>query len=326
MMSFMLFLVSALLLDNTNALFTPRGNAPFEPRQRHASWTDGASIFVHGGRTSSGSVMNTVYTSADGGATWRSLFSAQHAQGAAATSYQGNQFVLGGRDNVGGDFNMVTKYNSSSGAVSSTAPWSTRAYAVAAVWTPPPTSSLPSQLLLIGGSRFGMSFLNDVWSYTPSGWTSLGLGPFPPVASAGIASIQKGSQIILAGGVGSTAGPFYNTIWVGAYSGLTYQLAWTLRCTAAPWSARTVSLAATSNDYLYMIEGSQVVDAFTAGTNDVWSSADGGYSWVQLVAFDSFPSRVGATIVAVNRQLVLFGGANLAVGTYYNDVWQAWVE
>lgn len=269
-------LVSTLLvLDSTNALFTPLPNAAWTPRELHSSWTDGSSIFVAGGRDAiSGSTFNQVYTSGDGGSTWKNLFACQYAMGMAAVSYQGTQYLLGGRGSLCTDMKVVTAWNPSTGPVSSIPPWSGRGYAMAVVWKPPPTSSLPEQLLFIGGGPCGQSFTNDVWSYTSSGWNKLANGAFAPVGSAGIASIQKGSQIILAGGTDDPYGSSwaYNTVWVGAYSGVTSQLAWTLRCSAAPWSPRTVSLTATADDYLYMIEGASPHTVPVAGSNDVRQS------------------------------------------------------
>jgi hypothetical protein len=277
MMIIGVLLLLALLVDRSTAVFTFRANAPWTPRQRHVSWTDGASIFIAGGQVSGGSTVNDAWTSADGGATWYNAFSLNYAYGIAAASFQGTQYLMGGRSSGCADFKQVQTWSPSTGSSTTIPAWSARAFAMAVVWNPPPATSLPSQLLLIGGSQCGMPYLNDVWSFTGSGsWSYRGLGAFPPVASAGVASILKGSQIVLAGGAYSNAGSsyVYNTVWVGAYSGVTSQLAWTLRCTAAPWSARTVSLAATASDYLYMIESSSQVNLPLAGSNDVRQRVD----------------------------------------------------
>jgi len=189
---------------------------------------------------------------------------------------------------------------------------------MATVLSAPASLGLAPQMVFIGGTRCSVGFYNDVWVSDPTGfvWTLAAAAPFPRVMGAGITTVQKGSQIILAGGtLGGGIG--YNTVWMGAYNS-TKQLSWTLVCSAAVWSPRSAEIVATSNDYLYLIDGELSVNR-----NEVYVSADAGYSWLLITASDSFSARIGASLVSVGRQLILIGGMDAVV---QNDIWQVWAN
>jgi len=301
-------------------------NPPWTPRTGAVSWTDGSALFVAAGYASD-QYLNDVWTSADFGLSWKPLPSLSYSsiawaspEGSSAVSFNGTQFVVGGRGR-GCDDSPLTwtlqTYNSAYWKVSKNAP--VRSYAMMTVWNPPSFSGLESQILLIGGTQCNIGFFNDVWSYDwkYERWLPLGNGKFPELHSAGIATVQQGSQIIMAGG--SNGVLYYNTVWSGAYNATSKSLTWIVVCSAAAWSPRSATLVATSNDYLYLVEG---VSSSTP-RNDVYVSADAGATWSTVTKADSFMARNGVTLQSIGRLLILLGGGSSRASAQ-NDVWQVW--
>lgn len=126
---------------------------------------------------------------------------------------------------------------------------------------------------------------------------------------------------------------FFNDVWASADG-----IEWEQRTAAAPWTGRAGLSAVTLGDHLYVLGGSQNDDASLIGPsgptriyyNDVWRSVD-GTDWEQMTDAAPWDPRAGASVVAHEGELWLFGGE---VGfvceplpdcepPYFNDVWRS---
>jgi len=81
---------------------------------------------------------------------------------------------------------------------------------------------------------------------------------------------------------------------------------WTKLTAAASYSPRPAVMVSSSSDYLYLVTGSG--DAPANAVNDLWMSADSGNTWIPASLNDAYSARSGSCLVAIGRQLVLFGG------------------
>ena len=55
--------------------------------------------------------------------------------------------------------------------------------------------------------------------------------------------------------------------------------------------------------------------------NDVWASADGGYSWIQVCQNAQWHCRQGHTTVVLDNNLYLIGG--FGGSSRFNDMWKS---
>jgi hypothetical protein len=55
--------------------------------------------------------------------------------------------------------------------------------------------------------------------------------------------------------------------------------------------------------------------------NDVWASADGGYSWIQVCQNAQWHCRQGHTTVVLDNHLYLIGG--FGGSSRFNDMWKS---
>jgi hypothetical protein len=260
-------LASALLILSATSLcqavFTPvayvSSSAAWSPRQAFATWTYNNSIYLAGGvaNVAMTAAVNDVWASPNGGITWiaQTNLTGAGVYGSAAVSFRDQFFILGGRPSAGPDSAVVyrSKATTTLEWTTSAAQWSPRAFAMAAVWSPPSTSGLSQQIILVGGTSNGVGYFSDVWSLSsPAGKWRL-LGDFPqPLCVAGITSILGGSRIVIAGG--STGGSLSEAVYIGVWvSGAAPT--WLLLTASAGWTARLVTLEDTANDYLYLING-----------------------------------------------------------------------
>jgi hypothetical protein len=275
--------LAVLMLSATpvcQAVFTPVTQAepvaPWAARQAFATWTYNNSIYLAGGTNGFGSpppAFNDVWASPDGGLTWlpqTSLGAPTGAYGASAVYYQNYFFVLGGRKSSGTDSNTVYRSQATSGLswTAITASWAPASFAMAIVWTPPAISNLNQSIIFIGGTESGVGYFNTVWMLSsPTGtWTE---GPSFPTAitGAGITTTQGGSQIVVAGG--SNGPNLLNSVYLGVWESGTFPT-WLELTTAAPWSARLVTLASTAAEYIYLIDGpNEPASAGPTYSNDV---------------------------------------------------------
>jgi len=192
------------------------------------------------------------------------------------------------------------------------------------IWHPPSIANLVPQILLIGGADdIQGRYLNDIWSlsYVSGGdWSYNGTASFSVRGSSGIATIQGKSSIIIAGGQNGNV--FYQDVWCGTWNVTSNSLGWRVVTAKAPWSARPASLVSTTDDYLYLNFAS--ASALGQYSNDVWTSADAGYTWLQLTSADSFSARTSAAIFVLGRQVTMIGGCDAKIAN--NDVWTLWTR
>lgn len=296
----------------------------------HAPWSARAGLqaveqrgdfFVMGGRVPNApdpngvpipgdsTLLNDVWSSPDGGKTWRELRAsgdtddmwAPRAYFSAVTKGK-YMYVLGGQDfNVTPNtcppgvpgcppfvsssrfFNDVwrSKDGQTWTRMTASAPWEGRAGLSAAV--------LGGAIYVFGGSKNDDSsiiggppqreYFNDVWKSTDDGRTWLKAGDAPWAKRAGAATVVKGGAIYLLGGeVGFTCGPqpcelpYYNDVW-RTRNGTT----WTQVTAAAGWSKRPGHKCEVLQGWITCFGG------FGVPTNpmDVWISQS-GKDWKQL--------------------------------------------
>ena len=111
----------------------------------------------------------------------------------------------------------------------------------------------------------------------------------------------------------------------GTATPLVYQLT-----AAAGWSARKSASLFLVHDWLFLYGGS------TTGTisqsnaqDDLWQSADGGATWMQMSASGTGTARHGVVPVSINRRMFILGGDTSADGGtgavgVLNDVYVAY--
>lgn len=126
---------------------------------------------------------------------------------------------------------------------------------------------------------------------------------------------------------------FFNDVWASADG-----VAWEQLTDDAPWTERAGLSAEVLGDHIYVLGGSTNDDSSIIGPsgptrlyyNDVWRSAD-GTEWELLTSDAPWSPRAGASLVAFDGALWLFGGE---IGftcdplpdcepPYFNDVWRS---
>ena len=126
---------------------------------------------------------------------------------------------------------------------------------------------------------------------------------------------------------------FFNDVWAS-----TDGISWTQQTAAAPWEGRAGLHAVALDGYLYVFGGSTNDDSSIIGAggpqrlyfNDVWRSADGA-DWEQLTEAAPWEPRAGASVVAHDGAIWLFGGevgftcepVDSCEPPYFNDVWRS---
>ena len=229
-----------------------------------------------------------------------------------------------------------------------------RSFTYATVWTPPSYSGLPPQILYGGGTSCGRTYYTDVStahhacmlaalsppvlhvsltrllsltaamvccvgmmaqvlsSTNGATWTVSSVSAsFPQTTGAVLSTVQGGAVLVLAGQWVSSKSP----IWTGRWSSFQGRLMWTQLTALASFGPRPARMVTVSDSYLWLMTG--VGDSPATASNDVWVSPDAGTTWLAAAVNDTFSARSGACLIALGRQLVLFGGAQ-ASGTVLN--------
>lgn len=126
---------------------------------------------------------------------------------------------------------------------------------------------------------------------------------------------------------------FFNDVWAS-----TDGVAWTQLTASAAWEPRAGLSAVVLDEYIYVLGGSQNDDASIIGPdgpariyyNDVWRSVD-GVDWELMTNTAPWEPRAGASVVAFDDALWLFGGEDGFTCEplpdcdvpYFNDVWRS---
>ena len=112
---------------------------------------------------------------------------------------------------------------------------------------------------------------------------------------------------------GSNGTNLKNDVWRSADG-----INWTQMTAAAQWPVRYEATAVGLGNKIYIMGGQSA----TAGTNynDVWSSADGGATWMQATAHAPWSTRNQLSSVAYNGAIWILGGDN---NSSDSDVWKS---
>jgi len=260
----------------------------------------GSRLYLMGGRTpraprtppvpGDSDIFSDVWTSADGGATWKRLLASGKAGVWAPRAYfqavrRGNEmFVLGGQD-----------------------------YQVRPVPCPPGIPGCPP-------FASSSQFFSDVWkSRDGVRWTRL-TADAGWAGRAGLSAAVLNGEIYVLGGsrnddAAVIGGPpkriYYNDVWKSADG-----RRWTRVTAKAPWAPRAGGVAAVKDGYLWVLGGergftcSPLPDCTPPYFNDVWRSRD-GRRWERVTAAAGWSARPGHQCAVVSGRFVCFGGFGL---------------
>jgi N-acetylneuraminic acid mutarotase len=129
--------------------------------------------------------------------------------------------------------------------------------------------------------------------------------------------LRDGSLVLMGGGVTNTDDGFTNDVWGSADRGRT----WTRLSGHAGWTGRGDHSSVVLQDGTIVLTGGyNRTDRGAMG--DVWSSADGGTTWVLVNASPGWtPRAFHSTVVLADGSMVLMGGSD--ENGNRNDVWRS---
>ncbi len=330
-------------------------NAPWAARRAHESVAlpDG-SIVVMGGLLAGAALANDVWRSTDGGASWTQMtagapWSARRDFGSVVLP-DGSIVILGGVKVVGFDTIPLddawrsTDQGATWTRIREHAEWAPRSGLTAGVL-------VDGGIVVMGGSGdLGMR-VNDVWRLHTAG--SYEQHPLHTYAFEGayhvalrvydglrVHDLVRPDYIVVTNAplvVDFTANPREGlapldvqftdqsegdpTAWAWYFGDEALSGAWQQVTAAAPWEGRDKYAAAVLPDGDIIVAGGYVNVVPYYGINDVWRSADGGASWIQMRANAEWSSRIGHACVALpDGGLVLMGGTAI---NNQNDVWHS---
>jgi hypothetical protein len=300
------------------------------------SW--GSAVWLTGGGnySSAYSLFNDIYVTYDG-ATWRQVL--QEAPWTARAYHAAE--IVGGSLMISGGGRCDTKnFNSSLcpdygwfndiWTTTDGVKWQ-QLQTTGNIWAPRGGHSMnlmPDGSIIVCGGLNSTFQYNDVWVSTTQGstWQQVLLhAPWTNRSFHGTAVIRD--TLVLAGGADFTV--VYNDVWT-TKDGAT----WTQVLASAAWSPRYafgftfVPPLAAGNGTLWVTGGCDLYPNIAYA--DVWTSTDGGNTWIQHVNGTWSPRSFHATAaltpadVPNNRSLVLAGGWNV-IGLYtYHYLSDAW--
>ena len=292
---------------------------------------------------------NDVWLSSDHGRSWDLLSGVTKAGTRAASPFDGQSFEasdyggfavtntstiyrIGGRT-AGTQQCSTAVWYSSDGKT-----WRNAVTATSRVWAPlrdetTATADSAGNLFYLGGRLCGNSGsrLNDVWLSTDRGrnwllrsaaapWTAR-VGPM--AVAVRVRSTGKDAVMVI-GGVDQSPPRDLNDVWLSTTLGSTW-----LRLTdrAAFPSRNNLNAEVTKAGLIVLTAGKHDhPDGRRRYLNDLWVSADGGYTWGQCN--DNAPyedRRVPSTVLDETGRLLVMGGYD-DQGTYYNDAWRSQVS
>ena len=342
-------------LQTQHAPWTGRAAMQVELMTRPVSYTStrsGQSVTIAANSlVAQGSLAleNDVWISSDHGSTWDLLSGVTSGGVSAASPFDGQSFEAsdyGGfavtNDStifrIGGRTSGSQSCSSSVWYSSDGKTWRNAVTATSRVWSPlrdetAAVADSAGNLFYLGGRLCGNSGtrLNDVWLSTDKGknwaqrtaaasWTArVGL-----MAVAVRARATARDVIMVIGGVDQTPPRDLNDVWItttqgSSWSRLTDRAAFPSRnnLNAEVTKAGMIVLTAGKHDH---------PDGRREYLNDVWVSADGGYTWAQCNENAPYEDRrVPATVLDETGRLLVLGGYD-DQGTYYNDVYRSQVS
>ena len=83
---------------------------------------------------------------------------------------------------------------------------------------------------------------------------------------------------------------------------------------SAPWSGRSAHSCVVHGYTIYIMGGSDG----SSRLNDVWSSSDGGLTWVEDAFSAVWSPRIAHSSVVLDNKIYIMGGRDIS---QYNDVW-----
>ena len=191
-----------------------------------------------------------------------------------------------------------------------------------------------SNLYVIGGQNTSSkAYDNDIWGSSSLGQT------FAPVTTApwsqrdsmgSFANNYPVGKVLTAIGGHAKVEDFRpNEVWASSDSAKTWRL-----LTKAPFIGRDhFTTLTTPNNIIVVVAGKNdvVVPAGHLGMNDVWASADGGYTWGQCSSAAEFPLRQDATLaIDGSGYLYIAGGTSNtltgATSILLNDMWKSTIS
>ena len=309
------------------------------------------SLILQGGTQAGNVVNNDIWLSADRGITWTLI------AGYARTAAQGGEIRAGGTawgtsyspalsetvgivDEVNGVLYRIGGYLSTATAVRNDVWRSTNAVA----WTKMAATNLPprwganvvidtkGKIFIVGGNGEGTTALRDMWVSTNNGatFTAPNGGTPPPfmVNNRGRSKallLQRRSNAlnrdVLYYGTGYNNAATFNDIWASSDEGVT----WVPVTVTAPFPARDAAGAEITAAGLIVVSGGQQSLPVSEVLNDVWVSADGGYTWGQCIKDAAWADRREVTTVydATENLLILAGRSGTGNTQLFNDVFRS---
>jgi photosystem II stability/assembly factor-like uncharacterized protein len=133
-------------------------------------------------------------------------------------------------------------------------------------------------------------------------------------------AVVNGSIILIAGdSLNGTVSTSLNDVWSSSDGGVT----WKQMTANAGFIPRKAMMVSVIDGKIIMVGGLlQLPNGTHVHGSDVWHSTDGGATWVEVTANDTFGPRADAAMVAINGSLLLMGG-EIGPPITYNDVWKS---
>ena len=279
-------------------------------------------LYVIGGWGST-DVLNDVWRSGDGGASWeqRAVSAAWSTRSAACSVVDpGNYiYVMGGRGGTTPFTLLNDVWWSGDGGVTWTqmiasAQWGVR-------FSSSCLADSLGRLYLMGGhgnTNDAGPYYNDVWRSSDGGITWTCITSSAPWAGRSQAASVIDSQGVIYIMAGYSSGTLYSDVWKSSDFGSTWQQ---VGVSGSQWGARTmINAAMDPSGAIYVVGG---YNGYSVGNyNDVWISGNGGTSWQVVTSSASWPPRNSFTALFdnVGRLFVLGGGTNSGIA---NDIWVA---
>jgi hypothetical protein len=280
-------------------------------------------VVVIGGLAHSGSNLNDIWRSNDGG---RNFYQVSTAAQFSARTYMGCTTIGNTIYISGGTANRDVWQSTDAGTN-----WTSRTTNAA-------FGNLDSHgfvsidvsgttyLVVLGGRLNGSTNTNAIWfsDDTGSSWTAAVNATTVWSARRAFGCVATSSAMYVLGSTSATNADDSASVWRGTFTSwdtITWvQLTSMPKKTFDPHAAvRTID----GTDYIYVHHGGDNTTALTQNTS---YSADGGSSWTEVTSSVGWSARRGARLAATNDRLLLIGGlTRIASGSLSNiranDVW-----
>ena len=312
------------------------------------------SLILQGGTNAYGTINNDIWTSSDQGRNWDLI------AGYARTAAQGGEIRAGGTayqtsyspallqttgivDEVNGIIYRVGGFLGTNSFPHNDVWRSTNAVA----WTKMAATNLPprwgsnvvvdakGKIFVVGGAAEGTNALRDMWVSTNGGasFTAPTGATAPPFMTGGRGrsggmllarySPALNKDVLWFGGGYNNIAQF-NDVWASSDDGVT----WVPVTAAAPFIRRDSGSAEVTAAGLIVLAGGQTSYPSVEVLNDVWVSADGGYTWGLCVNDSSWSDRREvSTVFDADEALYVLGGRS-ATSNYrvFNDVYRSTIQ